>query len=171
MRTFGAGSYLLSEARVEVRLVYSGFLLLAAVGFLTMAAFQVSHVGPTPQRVATHYRGGTRDMTMVFPKTFRELVEVTHFHAFVMGLVYLVMAHLFLATRASDRVKRIGIAAAFGGLAGDLVGGWLVRYLSPAFAYALVGCWMLEWAGFGAFVYWPVREMWFEDERNSLRAD
>ena len=90
MRAFGSGSYLLSEARLEVRLAYTGFLLLAVVGFASTAAFQLLHVGPTPSAIATHYRGGERGDVMTFAKTPRELVEATHFHAFTMGLVYLV---------------------------------------------------------------------------------
>lgn len=165
MRSFGSNGWLLSDARLEVRLVYSAFLVLVLVGMLTMAAFQLKHVGPTPERVAAYYRGGTRGAEMAFPKTFRELVEVTHFHAFIMGLVYLVLAHLFIATRVRDTVKRIVVVGAFVGLAGDLVGVWLVRYGSAAFAYLLVGSWGLEWVGFGAFVYYPMQEMWFPHGR------
>jgi hypothetical protein len=165
VRSFGAGGYLLSEARVEVRLVYSGFLLLALVGFVTMAAFQLKHVGPTPADVAAHYRGGERNGVMSFPKSTRELVELTHFHAFVMGIVYLVLAHLLIATSAPDAVKRGAIVIGFLGLAGDLVGVWLVRYVSAAFAWLQVGSWLAEWLGFTAFVFYPVREMWFRHGR------
>ncbi|MGH9362311.1 MAG: hypothetical protein ACRD2T_10375 [Thermoanaerobaculia bacterium] len=168
MRSFGTSGYLLSEARLEVRLVYSGFLLLACIGFLTMAAFQLRHVGPTPERVATYFRGGLRGMEMAFPKTARELVELTHFHAFIMGLVYLVLAHLFLATKAPERVKRAGVVVTFAGLAGDLVGVWLIVYVSALFAWLQVGCWLAQWAGFAAFVYYPLREMWFRDGRQAL---
>jgi hypothetical protein len=38
---------------------------------------------------------------------------------------------------------------------------WLVRYVAAGFAYPMVVCWALEWLGFTAFVYYPVREMWF----------
>jgi hypothetical protein len=168
VRAFGASGYLLSDARLEVRLVYTGFLALVVVGMLTMAAFQLKHVGPTPERIAIYYRGGMREAAMVFPKTFRELVEVTHFHAFIMGVVYLVLAHLFLATSAPDAVKRAGIVVAFVGLAGDLVGVWLVRYVAAAFAWLQVGFWLCEWVGFAAFVGWALWEMWFVHGREAL---
>jgi hypothetical protein len=157
----------LSEARLEVRLVYSGFLVLAAIGLLTVAAFQLKHVGPTPADIAAYFRGGERAGEMSFPKTFRELVEVTHFHAFVMGLVYLVLAHLLIATTAPERVKQVTVVVGFFGLAGDLIGGWLIRYVSAAFAYAEVTFWLAEWLAFAAFVYYPMRDMWFTDERQA----
>jgi len=167
MRVFGSSSYLLSDARVEVRLVYSGFLLLAVIGMATMALMQWKHIGPTPAAIATYFRGGEREGAMTFPKTFRELVELTHFHAFIMGVVYLVLAHLVLATSASELVKRIAIVLALAGLVGDLVGVWLIRYVSGAFAWAQVLFWGAEWVGFSMFVYYPLREMWFREGRSA----
>jgi hypothetical protein len=168
MRSFGASTYLLSDARVEVRLVYSAFLALSLIGLLTMAAFQVKHIGVAPERIATYYRGGTRDMVMTFPKTFRELVELTHVHSFVMGIVYLVLAHLFLATTAPTVVKRAGIVLAFVGLAGDLLGTWLIVYVSSVFAYTQLMSWGCQWIGFGAFYFYSVRELWFSHGREAL---
>ena len=171
MRAFGTPGYLLSDARVEVRIVYTGFLLLASVGFVTMAIFQLRHIGPTPERVAAYFRGGMRGMEMTFPKTARELAELTHFHSFVMGLVYLVLAHLFLATTAPDRLKRLGVVTTFAGLAGDLVGVWLIVYVSAAFAWLQIAAWIAQWAGFATFVFYPVREMWFSHGRQALPPD
>ena len=168
MRSFGTPGYLLSDARLEVRIVYTAFLVLACVGLVTMAAFQLRHIGPTPERVAVYFRGGVRGTEMTFAKTPRELVELTHFHAFVMGLVYLVLAHLFLATTASDRVKLAGIVVAFAGLIVDIVGVWLIVYVSAAFAYLQVVGWLWEWLGFAAFVFYPMREMWFRSGGDAL---
>jgi hypothetical protein len=165
MRVFGSSGYLLSETRIEVRLVYTGFLVLAVIGLATMALLQWRHIGPTPGAIATYFRGGERDGAMAFPKTFRELVELTHFHAFIMGIVYLVLAHLVLATSASEVVKRVAIVLTLVGLVGDLVGVWLIRYVSGAFAWAQVLFWVAEWAGFSVFVYYPLREMWFREGR------
>ncbi len=165
MRVFGSSSYLLSDARVEVRLVYTGFLLLAMIGMATMALMQWKHIGPMPAAIATYFRGGERDGAMIFPKTFRELVELTHFHAFIMGVVYLVLAHLVLATSAGDAMKRVAIVLGLVGLLGDLVGVWLIRYVSGAFAWAQVLFWVAEWVGFSLFVYYPLREMWFREGR------
>jgi hypothetical protein len=168
MRSFGTTGFLLSQARLEVRLVYSGFLVLTLAGMLTLAILQVKHVGPTPARIAAYYRGGTRGAEMTFPKTVRELVELTHFHAFVMGLVYLVLAHLLIATNAPGWVKLAGIVLAFVGLAGDLIGVWLIRYVSAAFAYLQVLSWTCQWVGFATFFYYPAREMWFGQGRPAL---
>jgi hypothetical protein len=164
VKAFAANGYQIGRARVEVRIVYTGFLVLVTIGMVTMAAFQLKHIGPGPEQIAIHYRGGERAGAMSFPKSFRELVEVTHFHAFIMGIVYLVLAHLYLATGTSQWAKRAGIVVAFVGLTGDLIGVWLIRYVSAAFAYPQVAFWLAEWIGFAAFVYCPMRDMWLRHE-------
>ncbi len=168
MKAFGIGGYLLRNARFEVRLVYTAFLGLVSIGLVTMAVFEAHHIGPTPSRVAAYYRGGERAGEMSFAKTFRELVEVTHFHSFIMGLVFLVLAHLFIATPMAPGPKTAFIALAFGGLAGDLVSPWLIRYVSGSFAYLQIVSWLAEWVGFGAFITVSVGEMWFTNGRNEF---
>ena len=49
--------------------------------------------------------------------------------------MYLVMmAHLMVATSASEAVKRAVIILALAGLVGDILGVWLIRYVSGGFA-------------------------------------
>ena len=160
MRAFANAGYQLRNARLEVRLVYSGFLALVAIGLATMAAMQWTHIGPWPAQIAAYYRGGERAGAMMFPKTFRELIEMTHFHAFIMGTVYLIMAHLLIATSVSDRVKRWAIVGGFCGLLGDLTGVWLVRYVSAHFAWWQLASWIVEWTSFSIYCVVPLREMW-----------
>src|SRR5215831_63480 len=103
MREFGKGQFSLRDAPRPLRLIYAGFLLLAGLGLLTQVAFQVGRIGLTPHAIASYYRGsegtegGERDV-MTFAKTFGQLVEVTHAHAFVMAVVFLIVAHLFVST-------------------------------------------------------------------------
>jgi len=168
MKAFAASGYLLRHARWEVRVIYTAFLALALVGMLTMAVFEVHHIGPTPSRVAAYYRGGEHGGEMSFPKTFRELVEVTHFHAFIMGLVYLVLAHLFIATPLRPEIKRGFLLLTCAGLFGDLLSPWLIRYVSGMLAPAAILSWLAEWIGFGAFVAVPLVEMWRPPGRDEI---
>jgi hypothetical protein len=48
-----------------------------------------------------------------------------------------------------------------------IIGVWPIRYVPGGFAYAQVLSWIAEWAGFSAFVFYPIREMWFRDGRVS----
>lgn len=171
MKQFTASGYLLRHSGLEIRLIYTGFLVLVAIGLLTLFAFQAGEIGPTPARVASYYRGGEHGADMAFEKTFRQLVEVTHFHAFIMGMVYLVLGHLFLATTIDRRLKHAILALAFFGLAGDLIGPWLIRYGAGGFAYLLLAAWIGQWVGFTGLIYCPVKEMWFCHDHNQLPPD
>lgn len=171
MRAFGAAGYLIGNARYEVRLVYTGFLVLVGIGMVTMALLQWAHVCPWPSQIAAYYRGGEREGVMTFGKTFRELVELTHFHGFIMGTVYLILAHLLVATTASEAVKRAAIVGGFAGLLGDVVGVWLIRYVSGAFAWWQLASWIAEWASFAAYWFYPIRDMWFTEGLGSHGRD
>ena len=165
MKAFSNPGYMLANARIEVRLAYTGFLALTMIGMATMAVFQLGYVGPSPSAIAAYFLGGERDGVMLFAKPLRELVALTHAHAFVMSVVYLILAHLIIATTAPAVVKKWSVILGFGGLVGDVAGVWLIRYVSPLFAYSQIVSWLAEWAGFVAFVYYPLRDMWFfEDE-------
>jgi hypothetical protein len=160
MKSFSNPAYMLANARLEVRVAYTGFLILVMIGLVTTAVFQLVHIGPLPSDVAMHFRGGERDGVMLFPKAFRELIELTHAHAFVMGGVYLILAHLIIATTAPAAAKLWSVVGAFTGLVGDVVGVWLIRYVSARFAYIQVLCWVLQWASLLVLVFYPLRDMW-----------
>lgn len=164
MRAFAANGYRLRHARFEVRLIYSGFLLLTLVGMATMAAFQFHHIGASPERIAAFYRGGELGGQMAFAKTLRELVEMTHFHAFIFGVVYLVLAHLFIATSIAPNLKIALIVLGFVGLFVDLLAPWLIRFVAGGFAVLALFAWVAEWISFAAYIGAPLWEMWSGEE-------
>ena len=164
MKAFSNPAYMLANARLEVRVAYTGFLLLVVIGLGTIAIFEFAHIGPLPADVAIHFRGGERAGAMVFPKSFRELVELTHAHAFVMGGTYLILSHLIIATTAPARAKLWSVIGAFGGLIADVIGVWLIRYVSAVFAYTQVLAWLVQWGSVAVLVYYPLRDMWFFDD-------
>jgi hypothetical protein len=110
-------------------------------------SFQVGRIGLTPDAIAVYYRGSDRGDVMAFPKTFGQLLEVTHAHAFTMALVLLVLAHLFVSTGVSSRAKGTAVALAFGGTIGGLVTPWAVRYVSGTFAFLGLLGWLAQAAG------------------------
>jgi hypothetical protein len=171
MKAFSNPGYLLANARLEVRVAYTGFLALVVIGMATMAAFQWVHVGPWPADVAIHFRGGERAGAMVFPKGMRELIELTHAHAFVMATVYLILAHLIIATTAPPAAKLWPIVLGFAALTGDVIGPWLIRWVSARFAYLQWLSWIGEWGSLAVLIYYPLRDMWFFAEPDDDQDD
>ena len=70
MNDFGNNRFQLGEARLESKLAYTGFLVLAALGLGTNLIFQLVRIGVSLERLAAHYRGGELPDAMVFAKSF-----------------------------------------------------------------------------------------------------
>ncbi len=140
MQAFVRRGFQLRTASVETRIAYTGFLLLMLPGLATLVALSIGRMGLHPAAIASYYRGGLTEMS--FPKTFWQLVEVSHFHLFTIPVVLLILSHLLYATPISVRARIWLTAVAFGGALLDAFGPWAVRYGAAGFAYGL----LLGWA-------------------------
>lgn len=152
MREFGKGQFSLREAPRALRMIYAGFLLLTLVGLLSQVGFQAGRIGLRPAAIARYYRGDDTGEVMAFPKTFGQLLEVTHAHAFVMAVFFLILAHLFAGAAVPGGVKATVLGVTFGGILGDLAGPWLTRYAAAGFAWLVLAAWIAEGAGLAALV-------------------
>jgi hypothetical protein len=141
MREFARSHFSLAQAPRQLRLIYAGFLLLIGLGVLTQLGVQLTRIGVRPRAIATYYRGDDSGEVMAFPKTFGQLLDTTHAHAFMMAVVFLILAHLFVATPVSDPTKRVVLVVTFGGTLGDLVAPWLVRYGAGWCAWIMLASW------------------------------
>jgi|KBSMisStaDraftv2_1062788.scaffolds.fasta_scaffold316186_2 hypothetical protein len=161
MRTF---SY--RTASTSLKLAITGLLLLAVVG-LGVAALQVYvRTGMTPTGALLHYRGN--EATLQYPKSFAEMVSITHVHAFTMPMVAFVLAAAFVATNAREWLKRLVVIALFTGMVLELGVPWLVRY-GPAWSvhlFPLAG--VLLFGGLVASVGLPLYEMWLSPAKRPL---
>jgi len=158
MRTF---SY--RTAPTSLKLTITGLLLLAVVG-LGVAALQVYvRTGMTPTGALMHYRGN--EATLQYPKSFAEMVGITHAHGFTMPMLAFVLSAAFLATGAREWLKRVVVVALFTGMVLELGVPWLVRY-GPAWTvhlFPLSG--VLLFGGLFASVGLPIYEMWLSSAK------
>ena len=147
MREFAKASFTLRQAPRPLRLIYAAFLLLVAIGIATELGFQIERIGLTPARVAAYYRGGEDGAVMTFPKTFGQLLEVTHAHAFMMAVIFLILAHLFAATSTSNALRAIVLGLTFAGMVANLAAPWLTRYGTASGAWLLLSAWAAQGVG------------------------
>jgi len=159
MREFSSTKYRLKSAPIWQKRLYTACLAFLLVGLITSAVFGVSRTGLSVQGVVDYYRGNPDQMK--FEKSAQELLEVTHFHAFAIPVVLLILGHLFFLSDCPAPAKRLVVAVAAGAAMAGLVTPWAVRFLHPAWAY-------LKWAAgyaLGAalliLIIVPVYEMWF----------
>ncbi|MBI3621147.1 MAG: hypothetical protein HY208_03030 [Nitrospirae bacterium] len=164
MNDFKNRGFRIANSSLEVKLVYTGFLLFAFIGYLTMALMGFLRVGTSAAAVVLHYRGS--DSEEAFPRAVGQMLEEAHFHAFIEGIVLLVLAHLFVATSVSRRMKFTVIGLAFVSTLFDLASPWLVKYVAPGFAYLQIGGWSVMLLTAAALIGVPLYEMWLTGEKS-----
>jgi hypothetical protein len=152
MREFAKGQFSLRDAPRALRMIYAGFLVLTLIGLVSQLGFQAGRIGFRPAAIARYYRGDDTGVVMAFPKTFGQLLEVTHAHAFVMAVFFLILAHLFAGTAVPVCSKAAILGVTFGGILGDLVGPWLTRYAAGGFAWVVLAAWIAEGGGLAVLV-------------------
>ncbi|MGI9533669.1 MAG: hypothetical protein ACR2NW_01860 [Thermodesulfobacteriota bacterium] len=69
------------------------------------------------------------------PKSYIGLLEEAHFHFFTMAILLVTLTHLILFTSISSGFKLALILISFISTFTEIISGWLIRYVSPVFAY------------------------------------
>jgi hypothetical protein len=161
MKNFAAPSFRLRDASFEIRVIYSLFLIFILTGLATIWFLQFQRIGISYERVVAYYLGGEIGGQIFFAKNLNAMLEETHFHAFTMSVVFLILGHLFLATSLSRSAKLFFILITFFSHVFDMAGSWLTRMVSQNFAYLLIASWLGLWIGYAALILLPLYEMWF----------
>ncbi|MBI3323793.1 MAG: hypothetical protein HYZ92_00750 [Candidatus Omnitrophica bacterium] len=159
MREFASTKYRLKSAPLWQKRLYSACLAFFLVGLLTSAAFGLTKTGLSVQSIADYYRGNPERMK--FEKTPQELLEVTHFHAFTMPVVLLILGHLFFLSDWPAGLKRIVVAVAAVSAFFMIATPWAIRYLDPGWAYAKWVAGYALGAAMLCLIMVPIYEMWF----------
>ena len=158
MKNFTRRGYLIVNANRETKLVYTFFLIFIALGFITIGVYQAHIIGWGMPQIIAHYLGD--ESQMMFPKEFLQLLEISHAHAFMMGIIYLTLAHILIACRIRPFWKQLLIYMGFLATAIDLAGPWLIRYVSKDFAVLLLSGWLWMWLIYAAYLIIPLFDMW-----------
>jgi len=160
VRNFAYSSFRLRDASLEIRLVYTLFLLLVVGGLATTWALQVYRIGFSYERIVAYYLGGEVQGQIFFAKNLNALLEETHFHTFMMSVTFLVLSHLLLSTSIGRSSKLCLILITFLSHTVDMTSTWLIRLQSPLFAYSLMAAWICLWIGYAGMILIPLYEMW-----------
>ena len=161
MRYFSGRSQL-ARMDFNTRLIMTYFLvfILAAVGVSILMSYQKTRL--SSQGAAEYYRGSEQGMN--FPKEEAELIETTHFHLFIMPMVFLTTGHLFLLSAWSRRWKTVVISSFFIYIALDVAKPWLVRFVGEGWGVlAPVNSALLSVTTLLCILV-PLYEMWFLKE-------
>jgi hypothetical protein len=160
MKDFSRQGFQIRFSPPELRAIYTGFLLFAAVGYLSLVAIALTRVGPEYRQIVEHYRGaGDGDL---LPRPAGQMLEELHFHAFIEGIMLLVLTHLFVATSVNRSFKRTVVLVAFAATFADLASPWLIRFVAPGFAMLQVASWVAMTGAAVILIWVPLYDMWWK---------
>jgi hypothetical protein len=115
-----------------MRLTLGLTLALLVGSWTTNTAMYFSRMNLEPSSVVAYYKGSEEDFRP--PRSAGSMLETTHMHLPMMGMVLLLLTHLVISVPL-PRGARVGlILAAFVSAVLEEAGGWLVRFVSPVFA-------------------------------------
>jgi hypothetical protein len=112
------------------------FVIYVAGLWITNALLYFQKMGLSYASVTEYYLGN--EEKFLEPRSYQGMVEVAHFHLFAMGILLMTLTHLMLFVPLSPGVKIVLIVVPFASALLDEGSGWLVRFVSPAFAYAKI---------------------------------
>lgn len=152
MTEFSArGSQVLRRLPVGARIVYAGFLVFLMVGLATTALLHADSMGL--DAAAAYWRGD--EAAMLYPKSYRQLLELTHFHLFTEPVIWLVVAHLYQLSGGRGWIT----LGTLGAISVQVALPWVVTYVSPAPAALLLPATALVVAGLGWMGVASLREL------------
>ncbi len=121
-----------------MRLTLAWTLVFAAGLWASNIAMYFSRMSLSPQSVKAYYLGSEEEYTQA--RSAASLLEVSHAHLATMGVMMLLLTHLAIFAPWEDRSKKWVICLGFGASFLGEGAGWLVRFVSPAFAVLKVAC-------------------------------
>lgn len=115
-----------------MRLTLALTLGLLLAFWATNMGMYFSRMSLRPASVVAYYNGSEEDFRP--PRSAESMLETTHMHLPMMGLVLLLLTHLAIFVPMPRGAKAAFIATTFVSAALEEGSGWLVRFVSPAFA-------------------------------------
>ena len=155
----------ISWRRAPASLRALGFWLtvVQVVGYTTSLLFIHHTTGMTPPGVAEQYRGSdpsASDAAMQFPKSYAEMLTITHTHLFSMAAIFVFSGFaLALCERPAEPWRRRLIVEPFVALLVSFASMWLMRYVDARFSWLLSLSSALMAATFYAQSFYVLREL------------
>lgn len=130
----------LASANASTKVLLTLFLVATLAGLAVALLQYTDRAGVSAEGAVAWVRGNEADVAareIAAPKSYRELLSITHEHALALPMLLFILLHLVALTSISERAKVALYAAGFGSLAGALAGPWLVAYAGAGWSALL----------------------------------
>ena len=166
MKEFGQrGTNTLRRLDPGAKFLYTAFLLFSLAGLASAGALHLDGMGTSGVQAGTYWLGD--DTGMAYPKSFRQLVELTHFHLFTEPVSLLVVAHLYHLGGDLALRKRIAIMGTTAAVAVQIALPWALVYGSGAFGVLMFPATIVLIGGFLYMSTVATADMWGKDPKPS----
>ena len=119
-----------------------GLTLLFLLGFwISNFGLYFSKMGLSPDSVIRYYRGS--EEMFIPPRSALSLIETTHTHLPMMGILILFLTHLVIFAPFANNLKIGIILTAFLSALSSETASWLVRFVHPNFAYLKIASFLI----------------------------
>jgi hypothetical protein len=165
----------LSSASLSNKVFFSFFLLFMGISMGVAFLNFIERTRFTPEKVESYYLGNVREDEpeeaplpeegLRFPKSRRELLEITHVHTFSIPLIFFVLSRILSMTATREGLKLSTYVASFVGIVCNLIAPWLVRYVSPGFSFLLLFSYIVLASTMIVYIACPMYDMWCTKEK------
>ena len=121
---------------VLMRLTLGCALVFVALLWASNFLLYFHHMTLAPASVVRYYRGSAEDFAA--PRTYGSMLEVAHGHFAMMAVVLLLVTHLAIFLPWPLRLRIGLVAGTFLSALLQEAGGWLVRFISPGWAWVKI---------------------------------
>ena len=116
---------------LQIILVFT--LVYVLLLWVTNLLLYSERIGFTYDVIVNYYLGSEEEFKN--PVSYIGLLEATHWHLFVFAMALLLVNHLTVFSNLNQFLKLFLIIVSFLSGLGDMSAGWLIRFMSPSFAY------------------------------------
>ena len=116
---------------LQIILVFT--LVYVLLLWVTNLLLYSERIGFTYDVIVNYYLGSEEEFKN--PVSYIGLLEATHWHLFVFAMALLFVNHLTVFSNLNQFLKLFLIIVSFLSGLGDMSAGWLIRFVSPSFAY------------------------------------
>lgn len=131
------------KRNAHLRLVLLMYLVFVALFWLTSGALYFSKMSLDPASVSAYFLGDPNNEFGQPARPITSLIETSHMHLFAMGMLIMVLTHLLLFIPLGRRKKVALIACTYLSTLGSEASNWLVRVVSPSFAWLKIVSFLL----------------------------
>lgn len=116
---------------LQIILVFT--LVYVLLLWVTNLLLYSERIGFAYDAIVNYYLGSEEEFKN--PVSYIGLLEATHWHLFVFAMALLLVNHLTVFSNLNQFLKLFLIIVSFLSGLGDMSAGWLIRFVSPSFAY------------------------------------